>query len=336
MSKNIPHNVQELIDAEKHEEILGLDSPTYDKYKIVACIFLGRYRDALIYCTENTFEKAYCFYKLKNFKRSLKVLNKLSGQNVECLRAQCLYFIGRYSESHEIMSKFPNRDEIAVNMSAIESLNVLSQSNGIFSYKPDRKITTKSEPFFNKAECLMESEFNQCFEFIEEEWVYSAKLEEMDEKYKEIENSYFKKQQAIMENEDMESFTKNQREIYNFNTQVGGMIENPVHFQNNFCGEENTEYKVSIKGTCKNTSTAAKTHAFTKKIVLQHVVAVLEARGIHPNKIEATISWAIKKLKEFEREDTTKEIKMLEMLQKDEKDAAFQKETKELFKILKK
>ena len=107
--------IHDLIQQERHQDILMLESPKYDKYKAIAHIYLGEFEKAVTYMHNNTFEKAYCYYKLKKFKRAFRILKKLQGKKVDILTAQCLYFYGKYNDAYTLLGKYVTVDEYGVN-----------------------------------------------------------------------------------------------------------------------------------------------------------------------------------------------------------------------------
>lgn len=243
-------NIEELFKSNNHEKILELPSPEFDLQKAVAAICLGDYPKALVFAPKKSFERAYTYYKLKDFKKSLKILRKLEGEAVEILKSQCLYFLGYYHEAHSLLSKYGSLDEIAVNIKAIEALNYLSTRHAVtpslFSIRDILPITSRISCKFNSPECLVESEFNTAFESILDERDYIQELKRLDEKYK-IQNSCFKKQLHNLSGEEVEEMTAKEKEIKLFNLGKIQKIENPVLYQANFMPDENTDYKIFAK-----------------------------------------------------------------------------------------
>lgn len=235
-------SLEELIKSENHEKILELSSPEYDRYKVIAAINLEKYEEALIYSTKNSFEEAYIFYKLKNFKRALRILRKLKGSNVEILKSQCLYFMGYYAEAYEILSKQGCTDEFAVNLSAMEALSSLNGPKvSVFTSKDSKSIKRKINYKFTDAECQLESEYNRAFRLLGREKDFVKELMELEEKFK-ITGSCITKQLKNMMDEEIEEMTKKETEIVEFNRGIRSKIEQPVLFQPNFMENESTVY----------------------------------------------------------------------------------------------
>ena len=310
--------IKELIQNDRHEEILLLDSPQYDRFKIRAAIFLERYRDAMLYIKGNTFEKAYCFYKLKNFKRALKVLNKLEGTNVEILKGQCLYFMGYFKEAFHKLEKHGKSDEFAVCLSACEAMNSLAtnETSNLFMIKSDKKINKSVEYTFTDPECKLEVDFNRCYKYIQDENKYISELERDGIKYENITGNYFKKQIACLRNEEIDSLTKNQREIFDFNKIEGFELSKVILFQHNFSGDVKTEFKEMQK------KYLTKKDCFSKRLVLKFIF-----NNLNRNKIDSKlVDWGIKRLEGLKNEECSDEIAMLKVLQLKESDEAYKKE----------
>lgn len=237
-------NLKELIRRNDHENILLLPSPEYNKYKTIAAINLDRYDEALLYTARNSFEQAYVHYKLKNFKKSLKILRKLSGEKVDILKSQNLYFLGYYAEAYKLLSKYGNKNEFAVNLEAMDALNLLScqKSPSVFSSKSSNPISTV-EYKFTDPECRMEYEYNHSFRYIEDEKEFVRVLLDLQNKYK-IENSCIDKQIKNLMNDEIINLSKKESEIISFNKGLIPEISNPVLFQQHFIENTPTDYKI--------------------------------------------------------------------------------------------
>lgn len=240
-------NIKTLLENNEHEKILLLPSPDYDSFKVIAFIHLGKYKDALFLINTPCYEKAYCFYKLKNFHRSLKVLNKLKGEKVDILKAQNLYFLGYHSDAYKILSEYGNSDEIAVNLSAMEALDHINQINkqkpSLFTSKDVNSIENKRIYHFKDAECALESSYNLAFKNIENERLFIQKLTELDKKYNVVDSCIQKQLKNLLE-EEITKVSGRDLEILNFNRGIVTEISNPVLFQPNFIDSINTDFKI--------------------------------------------------------------------------------------------
>lgn len=239
-------NVQTLVQNQEHEKILTL-GPEYNKYKVVAAIHLERYKDALLLIENPCFEQAYCFYKLKNFRRSLKICKKLEGKNIEILKAQNLYFLGYYSDAYTILSAYGDSDEIAVNLSAMEALDHLNKMNkqkpSLFTTHDTKNISSFKKYKFQDPECSLESNYNLAFKTVEDERLFIQTLTELDQKYP-VENSCIQKQLNNLLETDINNLGSRDMEISNFNKGIINQIKNPVLFQNNFIDSVETDFKI--------------------------------------------------------------------------------------------
>lgn len=243
-------DLKTLLENNEHEKILELPSPEFDKYKVVAAIHLERYEDGLVFASKNSFETAYIYYKLRNFKKSLKILRKLHGTAVDVLKSQCLYFLGYYSEAYRLLSQHGSSDEYAVNLSAMESLSYLNAKSAVrptfFTSKDTGAIEDPVRYKFCSTECLAESEFNNAFKSIEDEREYIEQLRILDQKYK-IDNGCIQKQIKNLTGEEVAEMSKREREIVSFNTGKITKIDNPVLFQRNFLPYCHTDINIFKK-----------------------------------------------------------------------------------------
>lgn len=230
-------DLKSLIQNEAHEKILELPGHEYDRYKAIASIYLERYKEALQYAPKNSFEMAYSYYKLRDFKKALKILRKLSGKEVDILKSQCLYFLGYYSEAYAALSKYGNSDEFAVNLSAINALWLLNKNSRIkpslFTSGDQGEIAEEQKFSFSDPECLVEGEYNATFKLAENEKEWVEMLMSLQNKYK-LDGSCIDKQLKNLMNEDLPKLLGRETDISQFNTGIKTTIPNPVLFQPNF------------------------------------------------------------------------------------------------------
>lgn len=243
--------LESLIENAQHEKILQLPSPEYNKFKTIAAIHLEKYEEALQYAEKATFELAYIHYKLKNFKKALKILRKLSGKDVDVLKAQCLYFLGYYSAAYELLSKHGHTDEFAVNLTAMEALAHLNSASpskpSLFTSRDTGSVRNPVPLKFKSVECQMECEYNSSFKYAENEREWVRVLMELRDKYRE-EGSCIEKQLKNLMDEDVPSPTKREAEICQFNKGIKTTIQNPVLFQGNFMTENtSSDYQIFKK-----------------------------------------------------------------------------------------
>lgn len=318
-------NLETLMKSSEHEKILQLPSPEYNRYKVIAAIQLEKYTEALLYSSKNTFEQAYILYKLKKFKKALKVLRKLKGTAVEILTSQCLYFMGYYTKAYKILSKHGNTDEFAVNLSAMKAL---SQSNGIkpshFTTKDTNCIRIERDYKFTDAECAHESEYNSLFKDVNKQKVFVKQLRENCN----IENGLVQKQLSNLLGENIvDSLSKKEKEINDFNRKAGGIVE-PVLFQPNFIEQnKSSDYQI-YKDYQKNKSE----YLSGKKVFEPHNdrLKLLKALIIAKRKPSAERSVAILKTLESMNESTI-ESDILNLLASDVPAEEFQEQAVELF-----
>lgn len=239
--------LKDLLINKEHNKILQLPSPEFDSYKAVAAIHLEKYEEALVFADKNTFETAYAYYKLKNYKKALKIIRKLEGKPAEVLASQCLYFLGQFSNAFHILEKHGDSDEYAVNLLAMKSLNHLNvkyqNRPSLFTVGDDTPIEHKLKFTFKDPECLIESEFNRVYRSIENTDEYLEMMARMSTIHR-VENSCFLKQIAVLKgNNSNVRLTTKEMEVYKFNLGLG-TISNPVLFQRNFISDIKTEYRI--------------------------------------------------------------------------------------------
>ncbi len=232
-------DLKTLISKNEHSKILELEGPEYNKYKTVAAIFLNKFEDALVYADNDSFEKAYVLYRLKRYKRALRIVKKHNTKKSKILMAQCLYNIGYYAASYEILSQYGNSDEYAVNLQAMESMESLTRRNqyklSFFSVNCHEELKKKIKLTYNNPACLIEGEFNKIYEKVDNEKKYLDALYEAAKKYK-LENSIFEKQIKVIRGEEFDTVdcTNMEREIINLNRKKIQKLSNPIHFLKNF------------------------------------------------------------------------------------------------------
>lgn len=140
-SENI--DIQNLISRGLYRKIVDLKNHKFNREKIIAFIKLEKYHDAYIYLrslrkdlsvldrleslrlTGNiAFEEAYILYKLKKYKKSLKVLKSVEeSERKNILLSQVLYFLRRYDQAYEILSKCKYEKERDINLLTMEILH---------------------------------------------------------------------------------------------------------------------------------------------------------------------------------------------------------------------
>lgn len=239
-------DLRSLIQNEEHEKILQLESPEYSRYKAVAAIHLERYSEALLYAPKGSFELAYIHYKLRNFRKSLKVLRRLSGKKVDILKSQCLYFLGHYSDACMLLSRHGCSDEFAVNLAAMEALASLNNriKPSLFTSNDARVPPEMPRLKFEDPECLLEGEHNGSFKLVEHEREWVRALVGLQSKY-QVENSCIQRQLSNLAEDNAGPFSKREAEILSFNAGKGNAIANPVLFQPNFIANNvKSDYQV--------------------------------------------------------------------------------------------
>lgn len=240
--------LKSLIEKEEHEKILELPSPEYNKYKVIAAIHLDRYEEALRYAQKSSFEQAYVYYKLKQFKKALKILKKLTGRAVNILKSQCLYLMGYYSAAYKLLFSYGTSDSYGVNLSAMEALGRLNNGDRIrptVATSKDNGMQSGSHSFkFTNAEYRLESEYNMTFKYIEDEKMWVEELLELQKKYN-VDGSCIDKQLKNLMCVDVPHPTIREAEILAFNNGTIPTVQKPVIFQQNFINDgKGTDFQI--------------------------------------------------------------------------------------------
>ncbi|TBU18375.1 hypothetical protein CWI38_0244p0040 [Hamiltosporidium tvaerminnensis] len=245
------NTLQSLIQNKDHKAISLLPSPTYDVYKGVACIHMEKYNEALNFVNKNSYEYAYCLYKLKNYKKSIRILKKLENTpKVMILLSQCLYYLGYYNGAYEILSGLSSDDEIVVNISAIKSMAIYSSRGSInerlgLSSKDifNSKFIDFSRYKFTDTECHKEYLFNQTFEYMNDKEEYLKELQSVSENNLLVKNQ-IKNVNGEFSELDSVKLTRLQREVLELNMKKTKFISKPTHFLcNAFEIEDLNEFK---------------------------------------------------------------------------------------------
>nr|ABO69721.1 unknown [Nosema bombycis] len=96
-------NLNEIETIESYEKIAKLEGDEYNQYKVIALINLDKFKEALKFVQPGSFEAAYIYYKLKNYKKALKIISKFKDEKSFILKSQILYSIGFYNKAYEIL-----------------------------------------------------------------------------------------------------------------------------------------------------------------------------------------------------------------------------------------
>lgn len=245
------NKLQSLIQNNDHNAISMLPSPTYDVYKGVAYIHMEKYSEALSFVGKYSYEYAYCLYKLKNYKKSVRILKRLeTTPKVIILLSQCLYYLGYYNGAYEILSGVRVDDEIVVNLSAIRSMAIFANKGsvkdrlGVVSKDKFKSVFVDFSRYkFTDTGCQNEYLFNQTFEYMNNREEYLNVLESVSEN-----NLLVKAQIKNINGEftelDFIKLTRLQKEVLEFNMKKTNYISKPTHFLcNAFEIEDINEFK---------------------------------------------------------------------------------------------
>lgn len=239
-------DLYDLVRGDRHEEISRLDHPEFRQFKAVACIRMGRFEDALQCVEKGSFEHAYTLYKLRRYKRALRVLRRIDTEGSRVLSSQCLYYLGYYNTAYKLLSGVKRDDDVVVNLQAMRSLAILADKNQcVFGNKFQlckRDVLGKFEDLdrhrFSSPEGRVDFVFNQSFERLFDEDEFVRFLSEQVER-PEMRGTIVEEQLKNVRREAvcMDMLSKGQAETARFNCGEIGRLSNPQHFQQNFSGE---------------------------------------------------------------------------------------------------
>lgn len=229
-------NLQSLIANNQHEKIIALEGEEYRKYKCIANIQIENYKKGLELADPNSFEECYCLYKLRNFKKCIRKINRIKNKEnkeaFDVLLAQALYFQGYYGESYEILKKYPSA-AACINLRATESLIKASISENTHRFKVSNKgnkeckFISYNEKFTDEEK--KEFEYNASFEKLISEEEFIKELERTNNLHCRNQlNNIIGNFNDINRNE----LTKRQIEIVEHNLNKTE-IDNLMHFQDN-------------------------------------------------------------------------------------------------------
>ncbi|KAG5858691.1 putative TPR-like repeat domain-containing region [Encephalitozoon hellem] len=238
-------NLYDLVKNDCHEEISRLEHPEFNQFRVVAYINLGKFEEALRYAEKDSFERAYALYKLKKYKKALRILKHIDTEGSKVLASQCLYYLGYYNTAYKILSEVKKDDDIIVNLQAMKGLAMLADKNQyVFGNKFQLRKRDELAQFedlsrhdIKHTEGRVDFIFNLSFESLanEEEFVnfLSRQLEKP-----EMSGTIVEEQLKNIKGEEVnpDLLLRNQRETFEFNRGAIDKFSNPLHFQQNFQG----------------------------------------------------------------------------------------------------
>ncbi|WUR02267.1 putative signal recognition particle subunit SRP72 [Vairimorpha necatrix] len=254
-----PNNFQTL---EEHEKLANLDIPDIKNFKAVAFLHIGKFEEALKFSQKDSYESAYALYKLRKYKKALKIANKHSGEKWDVLKSQILYCMGYFNEAFKFLNKLKKDDEIVVNLQAMQSLGELTNKvnkhhfhNLYIKKKEEDSIKENLEDYkFKDEEIYYEFLFNKTFECAENKTEYLGNLKKLSDQFPKA--NIFKMQMANIEGYfdeiNPEDLSKTQRQVYNFNSKKSDTIENGLHYLSNFSNKLGDNQYKWIENAKKN------------------------------------------------------------------------------------
>lgn len=251
-------SLHDLVKNNQHEEIARLNGCELNPFKAVAYIHMGDFKQALKHASKGSFEMAYILYKLKKYKKALRILRQIRTEGSQVLASQCLYYLGYYNTAYQILSKLKKDDDIVVNLQAMKSLAILADKRqfGFGGRFIPRKMDKLVE-FEDLREYMMSSSegradfvFNLSFEKLDDEAKFVDFLEEEVRCNAELRGTIVEEQmknvKGHFEDIKVNMLSKSQRETFDFNTRAISGFSNPLHFQKNFLKSSCDGYSESL------------------------------------------------------------------------------------------
>lgn len=233
-----------LVRSNEHDKIVQLGEE-FQSLKTVAHINMGNYGEALKCAARGSFEMAYILYKLRKYKRALRILRGMDSEASRVLRSQCLYYLGYYNGAYQMLSGMKRDDDVVVNLQAMKSLAIAAdRSQSTTSRLCVRKMDI-STGFDNlerhgmsSAEGHVDFVFNQAFENLPDEERFVGFLESRIESDSRLRGTVVEGQLRNVRGEfdriDRSVLSRTQRETLEFNRGETDTFSNPQHFQQNF------------------------------------------------------------------------------------------------------
>lgn len=239
-------DVDKLVKDQNYEGIMNLESPKYNIYKCITLINMENYKEAMKYADYSSFELAYINYKLKNYKKCLKIIenNDKSDPKFQILMSQVLYNTGRYNEAYDMLAKYKLCDEVAVNLQAMESLSTVAhESNQKTPPSPysltklDEMVKFKNLSGYQFSDKELEKEFryNKTFTNLINKNLYVSFLEKSYQTSKcKFIGAQLNNLLGQFEKIDISLLGKSDLEILKFNMGEIQSFDKPVHYETNF------------------------------------------------------------------------------------------------------
>ncbi|KAH9410595.1 putative TPR-like protein [Ordospora pajunii] len=245
-------DIYELVRNNEHEQICAVEHPGLAHFRAVACIFLGRYEEALRHAEKNSFEAAYALYKLKKYKKALRILKGIDGEGSRVLSSQCMFFLGYYGSAYKMLSKIKMDDDVAVNLQAMKSMAILASKN-MYEYGNRFQVRKMDDVDgfgdlqgygMKSAEGRVDLVFNESFEYLFDERRFVEFLA-MQAGKAEMKGTIVEEQLKNVRGQEvcMPVLSKSQKETVEYNKGVIDAISVPMHFQKNFARCDGLEKK---------------------------------------------------------------------------------------------
>ncbi|KAH9386001.1 uncharacterized protein NEMAJ01_0897 [Nematocida major] len=221
-----------LVQEKRYEEIIKHPEATKE-HIAVALIKMDRYREALKFCHNNTFEKGYCYYKLGKYKSALHTAGRKKGNAWATLRSQIYYKLDRPVEAmNELKMKLTG--PVLVNYAS--SVGMACVANSLKNAETEVQNLlerVKSEPVDIQGEVL----YNLAFSYLPDKKLMHQKLEEIDtpdRDHRDLVNSQIYNLEGKYKEISPNILNKSNRAIHRYNAegiQTPCLLESMKQFQ---------------------------------------------------------------------------------------------------------
>lgn len=237
-----------LAKEKKYDEIIAHPDATKEQ-KGISLIKLERFKEALKYCHNNTFEKAYCYYKIGKYKSALKTSGTKTGDAWHTLRSQIYYKMDRHQSAVDEMKKLKSQEKhgpVLVNYAANVALSVAESKTEDNSGSEEIESILQSLEN-EKVDTCGEVLYNLAFAHLTDRRVMLKKLKEIDtpdRDHRELVNAQIYNIQAKQKEISPSVLTKSNKAIHRYNAES---IETPCLQETMKKFQRDTYYQNKIK-----------------------------------------------------------------------------------------
>ncbi|KAI5191188.1 hypothetical protein NEMIN01_1396 [Nematocida minor] len=236
-----------LIKEMKYDEIVEHLEATREQ-KTVALMKMDRFKEALKYCYNNTFEKAYCFYRIGKYKCALKTAGKKKGSAWISLRSQIYYKLDRHLDAIKEIGKLKEiKGPVLVNYAANVALAIAENKAEADSTKGKEMATVLEKIKNEKIDIQGEVLYNLAFSYLPDRRKVLNKLKEIDtpdRDHRELVQAQIHNIQDMQKEISPSILNRSNKAIHRYNTEA---IQSPCLLESMKQFQKNTYYQNKIK-----------------------------------------------------------------------------------------